>query len=63
MKKIVIKGIFVFIIGYLLCISVGGFFLDEKPNYNNSIIFAILYLSSVISVYTSLIIEEIKKNK
>lgn len=63
MKKAFLNAIFVFLIGYVLTMSVGGFFSDNKLNYGNSIIAGILYLSSVISVYMTLLINEVRSKK
>ena len=62
MKKSILIGIGIFILGFMISAFFGNLFSsgDIEHSYLNGIIFSILYLSSIIGISTTLIIKEIK---
>lgn len=62
MKKPILIGIGIFILGFIISAFFGNLFSsgDVEHSYLSGIIFSILYLSSVIGISTTLILKEIK---
>ncbi|NNU78579.1 hypothetical protein [Clostridium estertheticum] len=65
MKKIILVGTGIFILGFIVSGFCGNLFSsgDVEHSYLNGIIFSILYLSSVIGISTTLILKEIKTTR
>jgi len=64
MKKSILIGIGIYILGFLTTGVLGNLFSsgDVEHSYLLGITFAILYVSSVIGISTSLILKEMKNN-
>lgn len=61
MKKSILIGTGIFVLGFIISVLCGNFWANGnvEHSYLNSIIFSILYLSSVIGISTTLILKEI----
>ena len=66
MMKMLIIGMGIFILGFIVVVLCTGVFSDSgdvEYSYYYAIIFSILYLCTIVGISTSLIINEIRKNK
>lgn len=65
MGKSIIIGIAVFVLGFLLSVLLGNAFSNgiAENSYYYGIIFSVLYLSSILAISTTVLIEEIRKAK
>ena len=63
MKSIII-GLLIYVLGFILVLLSTSIFGGEgEAVYYNAIIFSILYLSAIIGISTSLILNEIKSKR